>query len=66
MRIVLMGTGPFAVPSFDAIVKKTNHDVVLVVTKPLSSNETRLKSPTNPVRDGLARWATDRRSGFDQ
>lgn len=33
MRLVLMGTGPFAVPAFDRIVRE-GHDIVRVVARP--------------------------------
>ncbi len=51
-RIILMGTGPFAVPSFDAI-RIAGHDVCLVVTRPQAAVKTRGEAPSSPVRD----WA---------
>ncbi len=53
LRIILMGTGPFAVPSFDAIFA-TGHDVRLVVTRPQPTVKTRGAAPPAPVRE----WAT--------
>jgi len=51
LRIILMGTGPFAVPTFEAIRKQ--HDVVLVVTKPVREVHSRKGPPPAPVRQ----WA---------
>ncbi|HIN52764.1 MAG TPA: methionyl-tRNA formyltransferase, partial [Planctomycetes bacterium] len=34
MRIIVMGTGPFAVPMFESILA-AGHDVPVVVTRPL-------------------------------
>ncbi|MEM9825766.1 MAG: methionyl-tRNA formyltransferase [Planctomycetota bacterium] len=55
MKIILMGTGPFAVPSFEAIAG-TDAEIVRVWTRPVVSNKSRQGSPQSPVRD----WATDR------
>ncbi|MEM1225772.1 MAG: methionyl-tRNA formyltransferase [Planctomycetota bacterium] len=55
IRVVLMGTGPFAVPSFDAIVE-AGHDVAMVVTRPVPPVKSRRGPPPSPVRD----WATSR------
>ncbi len=53
LRIVLMGTGPFAVPSFDAI-REIDYDAILaVVTKPTSYNAKGVAAP-QPVLE----WAT--------
>ena len=52
-KLILMGTGPFAVPSFDALLK-AGHDVALVVTKPQPPVKSRKGPPPAPVRD----WAT--------
>jgi methionyl-tRNA formyltransferase len=51
MRIILMGTGPFAVPSFRAIHRQRNDQVLLVITRP----SPRLLSPPSPV----AAWAAE-------
>lgn len=53
MKIILMGTGPFAVPSFDAIAA-AGHDVRLVVTRPVITTKSRQGPPPAPVRD----WAS--------
>ena len=55
MRLILMGTGPFAVPTFDALMR-SSHDVVAVVTRPVPEARGRRKGPANPVRD----WFADR------
>lgn len=49
MRIISMGTGPFAVPTFRSLVE-SSHEVVVVVTRPLPAVRTRGKSPENPMR----------------
>ncbi|MEQ1831363.1 MAG: methionyl-tRNA formyltransferase, partial [Pirellula sp.] len=53
MRLILMGTGPFAVPSFQAILAD-GHEVLHVVTRPCVAINNRI-SPASPVRC----WATD-------
>ncbi|MGM0491202.1 MAG: methionyl-tRNA formyltransferase [Planctomycetota bacterium] len=53
MRLVLMGTGSFAVPTFDSLVH-SHHDVVAAVTRPVSRHRGRRKIASNPVRDLLA------------
>jgi methionyl-tRNA formyltransferase len=50
MRIILMGTGPFAVPAFEAI-RNSEDTIVAVITKPLPTDK---KTPIHPV----AQWAT--------
>ncbi len=47
-----MGTGPFAVPSFEAI-RRSDHEIIAVVTKPEPEVKSRKGPPTAPVR----RWA---------
>ncbi|QDT11088.1 methionyl-tRNA formyltransferase [Planctomycetes bacterium K23_9] len=54
MRLILMGTGPFAVPSFEAL-RTAGHDIALVVTKPLPAVKSRKGPPPSPVRQ----WALD-------
>jgi methionyl-tRNA formyltransferase len=44
-----MGTGPFAVPSFEAL-RAAGHDIALVVTKPQPSVKSRKGAPPAPVR----------------
>ena len=49
LRLILMGTGPFAVPSFEAL-RKAGHDIACVVTKPQPPVKSRKGPPPNPVR----------------
>ena len=50
MRLVMMGTGPFAVPTFQALIHGP-HEVVALVTRPTPPPVGRRKSPANPMRD---------------
>lgn len=52
MKIILMGTGPFAVPTFEAIRARGDH-IVLVITRPVRGGKSRGGPPPTPVRD----WA---------
>ena len=54
MQLILMGTGPFAVPSFDALLK-AGHEVSLIVTKPQPPVKSRKGPPPSPVRT----WAEE-------
>lgn len=54
MKLVLMGTGPFAVPSFNALLQ-AGHDVCMVVTRPMPPVKSRGGPPPSPVRD----WAVE-------
>ena len=49
MRIILMGTGPFAVPAFDAI-RAQGYEIVKVVTRPAQQVKSRKGPPPQPVR----------------
>ena len=53
-RLVLMGTGPFAVPSFNAL-RIAGHEILLVVTKPQPPVKSRKGPPPSPVRT----WAEE-------
>jgi len=53
MRLILMATGPFAVTTSDALVH-SRHDVVAVVTRPVSGDRGRRKVQANPVRELFA------------
>ena len=53
MRLILMGTGPFAVPSFEALRQK-GYEIVHVVTRPAVPSNKKEPLPS-PVRQ----WATD-------
>lgn len=50
MRLILMGTGPFGVPTFRKLYA-TSHEIVAVVTKPERPAHGRRKAEPNPVRD---------------
>lgn len=50
MRIVMMGTGPFAVPTFRWLIE-SEHEVPLLVTRPVPPTKGRQKAPANPTRD---------------
>ena len=53
MRLILMGTGPFAVPSFQGL-REQGHDVAAVVTRPeVPSANAKKPTPISPVRS----WA---------
>ncbi len=55
MRLVMMGTGPFAVPTFESLLD-SDHEVVALVTRPVEPARGRRKTPANPMRDvGQAR-----------
>jgi methionyl-tRNA formyltransferase len=49
LRLILMGTGPFAVPSFEAI-RDSEHEIIAVVTKPEPPIKSRKGPPPAPVR----------------
>jgi methionyl-tRNA formyltransferase len=49
LRLVVMGTGPFAVPMFEALYD-TPHTVVALVTQPSRSASGRGPAPPNPMR----------------
>jgi len=54
MRIIVMGTGPFAVPMFESILA-AGHDVPVVVTRPLPPTRGRKKPLVNPMREAANR-----------
>jgi len=59
----MMGTGPFAVPTFESLLK-SEHDVVALITRPTPPPRGRRKSPPNPMRDsgekhGIETYAPD-------
>ncbi|MFM7740554.1 MAG: methionyl-tRNA formyltransferase, partial [Planctomycetota bacterium] len=51
MRIVMFGTGPFAVPTFEQLLKSPTDEVVALVTRPVDPSGQRRKSSANPTRD---------------
>jgi methionyl-tRNA formyltransferase len=50
MRLLMMGTGPFAVPTFESLLD-SEHQMVALVTRPTPPPKGRVKSPPNPMRD---------------
>ena len=56
MRIIIMGTGPFAVPMLDAILA-AGHDVPAVVTRPRAAPHGRKKPLPNPMREAAEQHA---------
>lgn len=50
MRIVLFGTGPFAVPAFVELFDSA-HEVAALVTRPITNSGKRRKTAENPTRD---------------
>lgn len=50
MQIVMMGTGPFAVPTFQGLYE-TRHKIVALVTKPLRANRGKPIAPISSIRD---------------
>ena len=55
MRLILMGTGPFALPAFSAIADRPDLEIAAVVTKPTADAKNAVESP-------VALWA--RSAGF--
>ena len=51
MKLILFGTGPFAVPSFKSLVEDSSHEVVALVTRPIADAGKRRKTAENPTRD---------------
>lgn len=55
MRILMMGTGPFAVPTFRWLLDSP-HDVPALVTRPAPAKRPRRRTPENPMlREAQAR-----------
>jgi methionyl-tRNA formyltransferase len=50
MRIVVLGTGPFAVPMFESLLD-SKHEVLALITRPTPPAKARDKSPANPMRE---------------
>ena len=50
MRIVMFGTGPFAVPTFKSLLA-SDHEVSVLFTRPIADSGNRRKSAANPTRD---------------
>ena len=57
MRIILMGTGPFAGPSFEAILKSDEYEVAALYTRPeVAGRKGRKAPPPNPMRQLAERY----------
>jgi methionyl-tRNA formyltransferase len=54
MRLVVLGTGPFAVPMFQSLLD-SSHQVAGLVTRPTPPARGREKTPPNPMRDEAER-----------
>lgn len=50
MRIVMMGTGPFAVPTFELLCE-SHHEVAALFTRPVKKGPSRGGDPVNPMRE---------------
>ena len=50
MRLLVLGTGPFAVPTFQSLLDSP-HEVAALITRPTPPAKGREKSPPNPMRD---------------
>ncbi len=50
MRLLMMGTGPFAVPAFASLLD-SEHEVVALVARPVPPPKGRVKLPLAPMRD---------------
>jgi len=46
----MFGTGPFAVPTFESLLK-SDHEVLALVTRPIADSGKRRKTSENPTRD---------------
>lgn len=49
MKIVAFGTGPFCVPTLEALIN-SDHDIAALVTRPIDDPGKRRKTEANPVR----------------
>ena len=58
MRIVVLGTGPFAAPIFESLLD-SQHEVAALITRPTHAAKGREKSPVNPMRDVAERRGLD-------
>jgi methionyl-tRNA formyltransferase len=50
MRIVVLGTGPFAVPMFQSLLE-SSHAVPALITRPTPPAKGKEKAPANPMQD---------------
>jgi methionyl-tRNA formyltransferase len=56
MKLILMGTGPFALPAFEGIRARGQDAIKLVVTRPIPVNPSG-RPPANPVCDWANQYA---------
>ena len=54
MRLIMMGTGPFAVPTFEALLDSP-HEVAALVTRPARPVHGKRAAPINPMREAAER-----------
>ena len=54
MRMVVLGTGPFAVSMFESLLD-SKHDIAALITRPTPPTKGREKSPLNPMREAAER-----------
>lgn len=54
MRLLMMGTGPFAVPAFESLLD-ANHEMLALVTKPQPPSRGARRAPAQPMRDAATR-----------
>ena len=47
MRLIMFGTGPFAVPTFEALIQSP-HEVVALFTRPIADSGKRRKNRREP------------------
>lgn len=50
VKLLIMGTGPFAVPSLQALLQ-SDHEIVCLITRPDKVARGRKKAPPNPMRE---------------
>lgn len=50
MRLIMMGTGPFAVPALRKLAE-SEHEVLALVTRPEKPGRGKRKAPSNPMRE---------------
>lgn len=50
MKLILFGTGPFAVPAFENLIQ-SDHEIAALVTRPIADSGKRRKTAENPTRD---------------
>ena len=56
MRLIMMGTGPFAVPTLRALAA-SDHEILAVVTRPAPPMKGKRRPPRNPMREAAEELA---------